>query len=115
MGVPAERVQIIAFALTAMLASLAGFVSVARFSSVDALRGQGMELEVVLAVVVGGASLNGGFGSIIGAALGVLIIGMIQQGLILIGISVDWYQAGIGLLLIVAAIVNQRVRKRSLG
>ncbi|UCI32083.1 ABC transporter permease [Mesorhizobium sp. B4-1-4] len=113
MGVPAERVQITAFALTSLLACLAGFISVARFSSVDALRGTGMELEVVLAVVVGGASLNGGYGSIIGAFLGVLIIGMIQQGLILIGINVYWYQAGIGLLLIVAAIVNQRVRKRS--
>jgi alpha-beta hydrolase superfamily lysophospholipase len=73
----------------------------------------GAELEVVLAVVVGGASLNGGYGSIIGAALGVLIIGMIQQGLILIGISVYWYQAGIGLLLILAAVVNQRVRIRN--
>lgn len=115
MGVPAERVQVTAFALTSMLACVAGYVSVARFSSVDALRGTGMELEVVLAVVVGGASLNGGYGSIIGAALGVLIIGMIQQGLILMGISVYWYQAGIGLLLIVAAIVNQRVRKRSIS
>jgi simple sugar transport system permease protein len=113
MGVPAAKVQIISFGLAAMLAALAGFVSVARFSSVDALRGQGMELEVVLAVVVGGASLNGGYGSIIGAALGVLIIGMIQQGLILMGISVYWYQAGIGLLLVLAAIVNQRVRKKN--
>lgn len=113
MGVPAERVQIIAFGITAMLASLAGYVSSARFSSVNSLRGQGMELEAVLAVVVGGASLNGGYGSIIGAGLGVLIIGMIQQGLLLYGISVYWYQAGIGLLLIVAAVVNQRVRKRN--
>lgn len=115
MGVPAERVQNTAFAVTSLLACLAGFVSVARFSSVDALRGTGMELEVVLAVVVGGASLNGGYGSIIGAFLGILIIGMIQQGLILIGINVYWYQAGIGLLLIIAAIVNQRVRKRSIS
>jgi simple sugar transport system permease protein len=113
MGVPAERVQVVAFAGTAMLASMAGYVSVARFSSVDALRGQGFELEVVLAVVVGGASLTGGYGSIVGAALGVLIISMIQQGLILIGISVYWYQAGIGLLLILAAVVNQRVRIRN--
>ncbi len=113
MGVPSERVQITAFALTSMMACLAGYVSVARFSSVDALRGQGFELEAVLAVVVGGASLNGGYGSIAGAALGVLIIGMIQQGLLLMGISVYWYQAGIGLLLIVAAVVNQRVRIRN--
>jgi simple sugar transport system permease protein len=114
MGVAAERVQITAFAITSMLACLAGYVSAARFSSVDSLRGQGAELEVILAVVVGGASLSGGYGSILGAALGVLIICMIQQGLILIGISVYWYQAGIGLLLIVAAVVNQRVRARHL-
>ena len=113
MGVPAGRVQVLAFAITSMLACLAGYVSVARFSSVDSLRGQGFELEVVLAVVVGGASLNGGYGSIVGAtALGVLIIGMIQQGLILIGISVYWCQAGIGLLLILAAVVTRRVRVR---
>ena len=111
MGVPTQRVQITAFAVASMLACIAGYVSVARFSSVDALRGTGIELEVVLAVVIGGASLNGGYGSIVGAALGVLIIGMIQQGLILMGISVYWYRAGIGLLLIVAAIVNQRVRR----
>ena len=114
MGVPAQRVQITSFAIASMLACIAGYVSVARFSSVDALRGTGMELEVVLAVVVGGASLNGGYGSIIGAALGVLILGMIQQGLILMGISVYWYRAGIGLLLIGAAVVNQRVRMRNI-
>lgn len=114
MGVPSERVQVTAFAITAMLACVAGYVSVARFSSVDPLRGTGMELEAILAVVIGGASLNGGYGSITGAALGVLIIGMIQQGLILMGIPVYWYQAGIGLLLIVAAVVNQSVRKRSI-
>jgi simple sugar transport system permease protein len=110
MGVPAQRVQITTFAVTSMLAAVAGFISVARFSSVDALRGEGMELEVILAVVVGGASLNGGYGSVVGAFLGVLIIGMIQQGLILAGISAYWYRAGIGLLLIVAAVINQRVR-----
>jgi simple sugar transport system permease protein len=115
MGVPAERVQVVTFAITSMLACLAGYVSVARFSSVDALRGEGFELEAVLAVVVGGASLNGGYGSIIGAALGVLLIGMIQQGLLLIGISVYWYRAGIGLLLILAAVVNQRVRIRNVA
>lgn len=113
MGVPAQRVQVTTFALTSMLAAVAGFTSVARFSSVDALRGEGMELEVILAVVVGGASLTGGYGSVIGALLGVLIIGMIQQGLILAGISVYRYRAGIGLLLIIAAVVNQRVRMRS--
>lgn len=113
MGVPAQGVQIAAFALASAMAALAGYVSAARFSSVDALRGEGMELEAVLAAVVGGASLSGGYGSIVGAALGVLIIGMIQQGLILMGVSVYWYRAGIGLLLIVAAVVNHHVRIRN--
>jgi simple sugar transport system permease protein len=113
MGVPVSRVQIATFALTSMLAAFSGFVSVARFSSVDALRGTGLELEVILAVVVGGALLSGGYGSILGAMLGVLILGMLQQGLILIGVSVYWYRAGIGLLLIVAAVVNHKVRMRN--
>ncbi len=113
LGVPVQRVQILTFGVASMLACLAGYVSAARFSSVDSLRGQGLELEAVLAVVVGGASLTGGYGSIVGAALGVIILSMIQQGLLLIGISVYWYQAGIGLLLILAAVVNQRVRVRN--
>ena len=72
-----------------------------------------MELEVILAVVVGGAALTGGFGSIVGAGLGVLMVMMVQQGLILIGVQVYWYRAGVGVLLVAAAVLNHQVRKRS--
>ena len=111
-GIHTVRTQVTAFMLCSMTAAFAGFISVARFSSTDGLRGQSMELEVVLAVVIGGASLTGGYGSIVGAALGVLIVAMVQQGLILLGVQVYWYRAGIGILLIAAAVINLMVRKR---
>ena len=114
-GINAARTQVMAFMLCSMLATFAGFISVARFSSTDGLRGQNLELEVVLAVVVGGAALTGGYGSIVGAALGVIMVAMVQQGLILLGVQVYWYRAGIGVLLIAAAVINHVVRKRVHG
>lgn len=113
MGVPTRRVKITVFALVAALAAFAGIIQMARFSSIDALRGDGLELEAILAVVVGGASLNGGYGSVVGAVLGVIMLAMIKQGLILMGIDAYWYRAGIGVLLIAAAVLNQYVRERS--
>ena len=83
MGVPVTRVKIMAFACSSMLAASAGIIQMSRLNSVDALRGTAIELEAVLAVVVGGALLTGGRGSIIGAALGVVIVSMLKQGLIL--------------------------------
>ena len=111
-GINTKRTIISCFMLSSMLACFAGFIAVARFSSTDALRGTGMELEVILAVVVGGAALTGGFGSIVGAGLGVLMVMMVQQGLILIGVQVYWYRAGVGVLLVAAAVLNHQVRKR---
>jgi simple sugar transport system permease protein len=113
MGVPTHRVKIMMFMVAATLAAIAGTIQMARFSSIDALRGDGLELEAVLAVVVGGASLNGGYGSIVGAALGVIMLAMIKQGLILMDINAYWYRAGIGVVLVVAAILNQYVRERA--
>jgi simple sugar transport system permease protein len=78
------------------------------------LRGTAIELEAVLAVVVGGALLTGGRGSIIGAALGVIMVSMIKQGLILMGIPAFWFKAGIGVVLILAAYINHRVQQASL-
>ena len=85
----------------------------ARYNSVDALRGTGIELEAVFCVVVGGAALTGGYGSIIGAALGVIIISIVKQGLVLMDIPAYWFRAGIGVVLVVAAVINQKVRESS--
>ncbi len=112
-GINSKRTIIGAFMITSMLTCFAGFIAVARFASTDALRGQSMELEVILAVVVGGTSLMGGYGSVIGTVLGVLTLMMVQQGLILVGVPVYWYRASIGVLLVVAAVVNYQVRLKA--
>ena len=114
MGVPVNRVKIMAFACSSVLAASAGIIQMSRLNSVDALRGTAIELEAVLAVVVGGALLTGGRGSIIGAALGVVIVSMLKQGLILMGIPAFWFKAGIGVVLILAAYINHRVQQAAL-
>ena len=114
MGVPVTRVKIMAFACSSVLAASAGIIQMSRLNSVDALRGTAIELEAVLAVVVGGALLTGGRGSIIGAALGVVIVSMLKQGLILMGIPAFWFKAGIGVVLILAAYINHRVQQAAL-
>jgi simple sugar transport system permease protein len=107
LGVPVDRVRVTLFMLTAVTAALVGVMQAGRFGSVDADRGQGLELEAIAAAVIGGARLNGGFGSVIGTALGCLMIGMIRNGLALAGVASYWYTAIIGLLVVLAVVVNQ--------
>jgi simple sugar transport system permease protein len=109
MGVPVDRVWIILFVVTALCAALMGLIQVGRFNTVEATRGAGLELQVIAAAVIGGARLNGGYGSVLGAALGAAMIAMIQQGLILSGIASYWLRFAVGLLIIVAVIANQKL------
>ena len=76
---------------------------------VDPLLGTGLELEAIAASVVGGCSLFGGYGSIIGAAIGAIIIAMVRCGLVLVGISAFWYTAFIGGILVIASLINKYV------
>ncbi|MBA2536007.1 MAG: ABC transporter permease [Actinobacteria bacterium] len=107
MGVPVDRVWLVLFVLTALAACLTGLIQVGRFSVVEATRGQLYELQAIAAAVIGGARLNGGYGSVVGAALGALMIAMIRQGLVLSGIESYWLNVAIGALIIGAVIVNQ--------
>jgi simple sugar transport system permease protein len=107
MGVPVDRVWIVLFVVTALCAALMGLIQVGRFNTVEALRGQGIELQAIAAAVIGGARLNGGYGSVLGAALGAAMIAMIQQGLILAGIASYWLNFAVGALIIGAVILNQ--------
>ncbi|MDQ3767642.1 MAG: ABC transporter permease [Actinomycetota bacterium] len=107
MGVPVDRVRLGLFVTTALAAALAGVIQVGRFSSVDANRGEGLELEAIAAAVIGGSRLSGGYGSVVGTALGCLMIGMIRNGLALAGVASYWYEGIIGLLIIVAVVVNR--------
>jgi simple sugar transport system permease protein len=109
MGVPVDRVWIILFVITALCAALMGLIQVGRFNTVEATRGQTLELTAIAAAVVGGARLNGGYGSVLGAALGAAMIAMINQGLILSGIASYWLQFAVGILIIGAVIANQKL------
>ena len=106
MGVNTKSVKVRLFVLTACLAALAGMIQMTRFGSVDALRGQGIELTVIAATVIGGTRLQGGAGSVWGTAFGVTTLAMIELGLLLAGIPGYFYQATVGLLLILAVLVN---------
>jgi simple sugar transport system permease protein len=109
MGVPVDRVWIVLFVVTALCAALMGLIQVGRFNTVEATRGAGLELQAIAAAVIGGARLNGGYGSVLGAALGAAMIAMIQQGLVLSGIASYWLNFAVGSLIIGAVILNQRL------
>jgi simple sugar transport system permease protein len=111
LGIPVDRVKVINFMIVAVLSGLAGCIQFARFASVDPLRGQGMELEAIAATVVGGTLMSGGQGSLIGTLFGVLLIGMVRSGLVMSGAPAYWYQAFIGVILIVAVIINTKLRE----
>ncbi|HUW10180.1 MAG TPA: ABC transporter permease [Anaerolineae bacterium] len=105
-GVPVRRVKIICFVLTALLAGIAGIMQFSHRLSVDPLRGSGMELVAVAACVIGGVRLTGGYGTILGACIGVLLLQMLEQGLVLLQVPVQVFQAVAGLILLMAVIVN---------
>lgn len=111
LGIPVDRVKIINFVIVAVLSGLAGCIQFARFASVDPLRGQGMELEAIAATVVGGTLMSGGHGSLIGTLFGVLLIGMVRSGLVMSGAPAYWYQAFVGVILVIAVIINTKLRE----
>ncbi len=103
-GVAITRVKLINFVLTGFLAGLAGVIQFGHRASVDPLRGEGMELIAVAACVIGGVRLTGGYGTIFGACVGVLLLQMLEQGLVLMQVPVQVFQAVAGMILIIAVI-----------
>lgn len=115
LGVPVMRVKLVNFVLSSTLAGFAGLTTFGRFKIVDPTLGQEMELEAIAAAVIGGNLLTGGYGSILGSFIGAVMIGMVRSGLVLAGAPGYWYRAFIGVILIVAAIINARIRKKVAG
>ena len=113
-GLPAKRLVFIAFVLSGALAGLAGFMTLARFGTITVENGRGLELQVVAAVVVGGVNIFGGSGTVIGAMLGAVLIGTLEQSLFRLQISQFWLDAMLGLLILLAvasdAIILNRLR-----
>jgi simple sugar transport system permease protein len=113
-GVPVSRVKILLFMGTAAAAGLVAIIQAVEFTGTDVLRGTGQEFFAIIAVVVGGTLLTGGYGSAIGAVLGALIFGMVRQGIVFARIDADWFQVFLGLMLLVAVLINRFVRERAM-
>jgi len=110
-GIRTDRAIFVAFILSALLAGVSGLILVSQVGSASPNAGLGLELSVVTAVVLGGASLSGGRGSIVGTTLAVLIIGVLGNGLIQLAVPSYWIDVAGGVLLLVAVGFDQvRVR-----
>ena len=110
MGVNVNKVKVTNFMLSAMMASLSGCIVISRFKLANASFGTGMELEAIASAVIGGTFLTGGYGTIIGVFFGALLMGMMRTGLVMIGAPAYWYQAFVGVILIIAATINLKLR-----
>ena len=111
-GINVDRTVFSFFAIMGLLAGLAGALLASRLNTAVVLAGQGVELKVITAVVLGGASLSGGVGTIAGAFLGVLFMALLQNAMIIAGINPFWQLIVVGLVLLVSVGLDQFVRAR---
>lgn len=110
-GVPVQRTKILLFMGTASAAWLVGITNAIRFRTIQAGQGVGNEFMYIIAAVVGGCLLTGGFGSVIGASFGATIIGMAFIGIAFSGWNTDWLWLFVGILLFLAVMINKLVRE----
>lgn len=106
-GINTQRVKIVVYTLTAGLAAFAGVLTAARFGVATSNTGAGTEMIVISAAVIGGASLSGGKGTILGAVLGVVMLNIINNALVLFNVSVYWQSFISGVILICAILIDQ--------
>jgi rhamnose transport system permease protein len=111
-GLPMKSLVFLAFVVCGALSGLGGFMMLARFGNITVEAGRGLELSVVAAVVVGGVNIFGGSGTIIGAMLGAVLIGTLEQSLFRLGISQFWLDAALGLLILLAVASDAVLLKR---
>ena len=114
-GVPVRRVKISLFMVTACCAALVAIITMIDSGSTDARRGFMKEFEAIIAAVIGGCLLTGGYGSAIGAFFGSIIFGMVVIGLTYTGFDQDWFQVFLGGMLLIAVLFNNAIRKRVTG
>ena len=111
-GIPVGRRVLLAFAISGALAGLGGFMYAARFANVSAASGSGFEFDVISAVVIGGVNVFGGVGTMFGAVLGALFIGVIDDGFTLLKVNPFWKIAFQGFAIVVAVTIDALVTQR---
>ena len=110
-GINQNLIKIVAFAITGALGALAGVLNLAFLANVQGTTGNGLELDVIAAVIIGGTSLSGGEGTIIGTLIGVLIMGVLKNGIVLLGVSPFFQMLIIGIVIISAVAIDMWSRK----
>jgi simple sugar transport system permease protein len=110
-GVRTDRTTIALFMMTSFMAWFVGSTQIVRFGTIQAQSGIGQELYYIVAAVIGGCLLTGGYGSAVGASLGALIFGMTEVGIVNVGWNSDWFKLFVGVMLLLAVLANQFVRR----
>lgn len=105
-GVPVKRVKIIAYVLSGVCAAIAGLVLSSQLTSAGPTAGTSYELTAIAAVVIGGAALTGGRGTVLGTMLGAFVIGFLSDGLVIIGVSSYWQTVFTGAVIVMAVLLN---------
>jgi ribose transport system permease protein len=112
-GIAVDRVRIVAYVLTSVLAALAGILLASRLMSGTPTAGNGLELQVLAAAVIGGASLRGGEGTVLGAFLGAVFVALINNAMTMLAVSIYWQMIITGAVLVAAVAIDMIGRKRS--
>jgi len=112
-GINTDRLTFLAFANMGFLAALAGLIFTARLNTATPKAGVGFELDVIAAVFIGGASMSGGVGTIVGAVVGAFIMGVMNNGMSILGIGIDYQQVIKGLVLLAAVIFDVYNKSRN--
>jgi ribose/xylose/arabinose/galactoside ABC-type transport system permease subunit len=111
-GMNVTRIRVLVLTISGLMAAIAGVLSVAYLDSATATEGSGYELDALAAVIIGGAKLSGGRGTITGTTLGLFIVGIIRNMLVLASVSTDWQQAVAGVVLIGAVAMDRFARRK---
>jgi putative multiple sugar transport system permease protein len=112
-GVNTNRLKFLTFVNMGVLAALGGLIIAARLNVASPKAGTGIELDVIAAVFIGGASASGGIGTVIGAVIGALVMGVMNNGMSIVGIGIDWQQAIKGLVLALAVWFDVRNKNKA--
>jgi ribose transport system permease protein len=112
-GVNVRRWKIIIYTMAGLFVGLAGVLSASRLSSAQPTGGMGLELEAIAAVVIGGTSLQGGKGSIVGTVIGALIMAVLTNGLRIISVPQEWQSVAVGIVILIAVYLDMLRRRRA--
>ena len=111
-GINTDRTKIVSFVIMGVLAAFAGMISIAYLKSVPTTAGSGREMDVIAAVILGGTSMSGGRGSILGAFLGAAIMAVVRNGMVLLSVPAFWQSGFIGIIIIAAVLMDTLISAR---